>query len=216
MTENNYLNYWNSLYDKQNYFGTGPTKLALFAESLIKSKNIKKILDVGCGQGRDTFYFSHLGYDVHSIDISNNAIGFVNRTKELLKLNSINAKVHDIEQPFDYPVESFDFIYSNLALQFFEEAKLNNIFMNISKILKSNSSFLFSTKKEGDKYYQFGQKINEFAFEYKGITRYFYPQETIKKLLSNYFEILYFDSESHTNPDSTVSVWWKILVQKPK
>lgn len=214
MSENNYLDYWNSLYDKQNYFGTGPTKLAIFAESLIKSKNIKKILDIGCGQGRDTFYFSHLGYDVHSIDISNKAIEFVNRTKESLKLSNINAKVHDVELPFDYQEESFDFIYSNLALQFFDVMKLNNILKNISKIMKKDSLFLFSTKKEGDKYYQFGKQINEHAFEHKGITRYFYPQKTIENLVSNHFEILYFDSESHTNLDSTVSVWWKILIQK--
>lgn len=32
---------------------------------------------------------------------------------------------------------------------------------------------LFSTKKKGDKYYEFGNKINENAFEYSGITRYF-------------------------------------------
>jgi len=214
LTEINYLNYWNSLYDKKNYFGTGPTKLAILAESLLKTNNVIQILDIGCGQGRDTFYFSQLGYHVDAIDISENAIEYIKKTKIQLNLNNINAIVHDIEKPFPFSEDKYDFIYSNLALQFFNAVKLNEIFSNIVKIMKKNSLFLFSTKKEGDKYYQFGNKINEYAFEYKGITRYFYPEETLKNLITTHFKIIKFDSEKHTNFDSSVSVWWKILLQK--
>ena len=28
------------------------------------------------------------------------------------------------------------------------------------------------------------------------------------------FEILYFDDDRHTNPNSTISEWWKILLKK--
>ena len=173
MTDTEYLKYWNSLYAKGDYFGTGPTKLAISAEPIIKTKHVQKILDIGCGQGRDTLFFSKLGYHVNSIDISKKAIEHIIKTKERLNLNHISATTHDIEKPFPFPENSFDFIYSNLALQFFNTFKLDKIFSNIVKIMKKDSLFLFSTKKEGDKYYQFGNKINEYAFEYKGITRYF-------------------------------------------
>lgn len=214
MTNIAYLKYWNSLYEKGNYFGTGPTKLAIFAESIIKTKNIQKILDMGCGQGRDTLYFSKLGYHVSAIDISEKAIEHINKTKEQLNLNHITATTHDIEKPLPFQENSFDFVYSNLALQFFDANKLEKIFSNVMKIMKKDSLFLFSTKKEGDKYYQFGNKINDYAFEHKGITRYFYPEEVLKNLLSSYFNIIQFDSERHTNLDSSVSVWWKMLLQK--
>ena len=148
MTEINYLNYWNSLYDKKNYFGTGPTKLAILAESLLKTNNVIQILDIGCGQGRDTFYFSQLGYHVDAIDISENAIEYIKKTKIQLNLNNINAIVHDIEKPFPFSEDKYDFIYSNLALQFFNAVKLNEIFSNIVKIMKKNSLFLFSTDRK--------------------------------------------------------------------
>jgi len=74
--------------------------------------------------------------------------------------------------------------------------------------------FLFSTKKKGDKYYQFGNKVSDDAFEYNGITRYFFDESTLKEVLSSHFEIIQLDSDVHTNLDSSVSVWWKILVKK--
>ena len=41
MTFENYLNYWNELYSKQNFFGTGPTKLAKIAELALKENSVK-------------------------------------------------------------------------------------------------------------------------------------------------------------------------------
>jgi len=37
-----YLDFWNSLYSKPNYFGTGPTKLAKMAESILNEIPAKK------------------------------------------------------------------------------------------------------------------------------------------------------------------------------
>jgi len=82
--------------------------------------------------------------------------------------------------------------------------------------MKSDSMLLFSTKKKGDKYYELGNKISENAFEYSGITRHFFEKPTLENILKNHFEILEFNEDSHNNLDSSVSVWWKILVQKHK
>ena len=214
MTEKDYLEYWNSIYKKQNYFGSGATKLAIFAESIIKTKNVKKILDVGCGQGRDAIHFAQSGYDVTAIDISTNAIEFVNRISQELGLKNIATHVRDIQEEFAFD-QNFDFVYSNLALQFFDLQQLEKILKNISNVMEENSMFVLSTKKEGDKYHKFGNKVNEFAYEHKGITRYFYPKEMLNNLLEKRFgKILHFESEEHTNLDSTVSVWWKIVVKK--
>jgi len=208
------LDYWNHLYSKDDFFGTGPTKLAILAQSLIHEKQNHSILELGCGQGRDALFFSQIGHNVEAIDVSSNAIDFVNKTKNLLGINSLRASVGDISKPLEFDNNSFDLVYSNLALQFFDIEQMRSIFENISKVLKKDSKFLFSTKKEGDKYHNFGKQINENAFENKGIIRYFFSSNELKNLLSKDFRILKFESDKHTNLDSTVSVWWKILVEK--
>jgi SAM-dependent methyltransferase len=214
MSDENKIDYWNVLYSKDYFFGSGPTKLAKLAYSIIKDKPIKKILEIGCGQGRDAIYFSQNRYDVEAFDISENAIKFVNNIKQILGLTNLNAFIHDVEKPLPYSPEYFDFVYSNLALQFFDLNILDKVFQNVSKLMKKNSLFFFSTKKKGDKYYKSGNKVTDDAFEYKGITRYFFDSAVLKNLLSNHFEIVKIDSDMHTNLDSSTSVWWKILVKK--
>ena len=214
MNDIKYLDYWNKLYDSKFYFGTGPTKLAKKAESFLQESKVKTILELGCGQGRDAIHFAQLGYDVSALDISQKAIKSIEKVKTDLDLTTLQPQVHDIAKPLPFPEESFDFIYSNLALQFFDIHQLEQNFHNISKTFKKDSFFLFSTKKIGDKYYKFGTKINENAYENKGIIRYFYDSEILTNVLSKNFEILELEADEHKNLDQTVSVWWKILVKK--
>ena len=164
MNVTEYLDYWNKLYDSKFYFGIGPTKLAKKAESFLHESKVEKILELGCGQGRDAIHFAQLGYEVNALDISPKAIKSIEKIKTELDLTILQPQVHDITKLLPFSEEYFDFIYSNLTLQFFDINQLDQIFHNISKTLKKNSFFLFSTKKIGDKYYQFGSKINEQRF----------------------------------------------------
>jgi SAM-dependent methyltransferase len=208
-----YLEYWESLYNREFFFGSGPTKLAEYAEPILKKYNIKRILEVGCGQGRDALHFAQLGYNVDAFDISHNAVKFLKNQKQKLQLENLNVIIHDSSKPFDFKHKQFDFVYSNLALQFFELETLAAIFKEISRVLKTGSLFLFSTKKEGDKYYNFGEKIDQYSFKNKGIIRYFFPREILENTLLSYFDIEQFESDKHVNLDSTTSVWWKILLK---
>ena len=214
MKEEKIISYWSDMYSRPNVFGTGPTKLAKMANDLIHDNSIKNILEIGCGQGRDCIFFAEKGYSVETFDISENAIRFVNKTKESFNLKNLNAIVHDVTEPFSYPNIFFDFVYSNLALQFFNIDSLEKIFNNIYQVMKEESTILFSTKKKGDKYYDFGTKISEDAYEHKGITRYFYDKSILEHMFEQQFEILHFDDDHHTNPNSTISEWWKILLKK--
>ena len=46
-----------------------------------------KVLDLGCGQGRNSLYLSLKGYDVTSWDHNENSIAFLNETKDKENLN---------------------------------------------------------------------------------------------------------------------------------
>lgn len=212
-TELKKLGYWNDLYSKNNYFGTGPTILAIFAQKLIEKYSISKILELGCGQGRDSIFFANLGCHVTATDISENAINFVKQIKKEQGLENLELFVHDTLNPLNPKSANFDLVYCNLALQFFDINQLSQIFSNIKKTMKKNSLFLFSTKKSGDKYFDFGTKISEIAFEYNGITRFFFSKSKLEDSLKQFFNIISFEADSHINPDGTKSVWWKILVK---
>ena len=208
------LGYWNNLYSKNDYFGTGPTILAVYAKKILDKYSLKNILELGCGQGRDSIYFAKLGYSIVALDLSENAIKFIEKTRNDENLKNLQLITHDIQKPLNFQNSKFDMVYSNLSLQFFDLSKLSNIFSNISDVMSSGSFFLFSTKKAGDKYYNFGNKISDNAFEYKGITRFFFTKSELETLLEKNFTIISFEEDKHVNLDNTVSVWWKILVKK--
>ena len=212
-TELKKLGYWNDIYSKQNYFGTGPTILALEAHELIKNNSITNILELGCGQGRDSLFFANFGHNVIATDISENAINSVKKIKNEQNIGNLELHLHDSLNPFNFTDLKFELIYSNLALQFFNLKQLSGILSNIKKIMKPNSFFLFSTKKSGDKYFNFGNKLSENSFEYNGITRFFFNKSELENILKNHFTIISFEDDSHVNSDKTKSVWWKILVK---
>ncbi|MDL2301950.1 class I SAM-dependent methyltransferase [Lachnospiraceae bacterium OttesenSCG-928-D06] len=79
-----------------------------------KDKGFRKILDIGSGLGRHSLHFAKFGFDVSSIDISEEA---VNRTKEALESNGYvqNCKKADFRAlPFEN--NEFDAVFSFLTL----------------------------------------------------------------------------------------------------
>ena len=185
------LGYWNEIYSTNNYFGTGQTLLANFGKELIDKYSISRILELGCGQGRDAIFFANLGCNVTATDISENAINFVKKIKNEQNLQNLRLFVHNTLNPLNFLDSNFELVYSNLALQFFDNQQLPKIFSNIEKIMNDDSFFLFSTKKSGDKYYNFGNKISDNAFESKGITRFFYDKPELVSMLEKNFTILF-------------------------
>jgi len=87
-----------------------------------------KVLDMGCGDGRNALYAAKLGYDVTATDISEAGISKVNRLANESGL-IINAYVQDMRE-FE-PVDSYDVVISHgcLHLLFRDEwlKVLNNI-----------------------------------------------------------------------------------------
>ena len=85
---------WDADYSKnREIWGERPSELALVASrKLVTSKGRRlKVLDVGCGYGRDTIYLARsLGFRVLGIDLSPRAV-------ELAKENAANALTKDAE-----------------------------------------------------------------------------------------------------------------------
>ena len=72
---------WNRVYsDDSSFFGDDPSNFGLNCYEEFKKHGIKKILELGCGQGRDTIFFASNGIDVIAIDSSKVAIDALSKT----------------------------------------------------------------------------------------------------------------------------------------
>lgn len=75
---------YNSLYQQENLFGEPYPELIEFYAGL---KEKGKLLDLGCGQGRDAIPLAKLGYSVTGID--NSAVG-INQLNEIAKNENLS------------------------------------------------------------------------------------------------------------------------------
>ena len=95
----------------------------------------KKVLDIGCGEGKDAVYMAEKGYDVTAFDLTENGI----RKTLALAGNrnvSINAYVDDINT-FEINGQ-FDIIYSTGTIQYLFDENKENFFAKIKKMIKPN------------------------------------------------------------------------------
>ncbi len=56
--------------EKPDMFGAEPSYPARKAEEIFRREGKKKIMELGCGQGRDTIFFARNGFQIHVIDYS--------------------------------------------------------------------------------------------------------------------------------------------------
>jgi ubiquinone/menaquinone biosynthesis C-methylase UbiE len=101
-----------------------------------------KVLDLGCGSGRDSFYLAEHGYRVWGIDISRVAI---ERAKVNLNSYDIDFKVASAEE-LDFEDNFFDAVYSGWVLQ---SVPLKKAASEIKRVLKPGGvaylAFLLNT-----------------------------------------------------------------------
>jgi len=86
-----------------------PSKLASSFVKILKKRGITKgkIIEIGCGNGRDSFFIAQKGFDVVGIDISPEAIRFCEKNKtvflkkKIIKKSRVKFLVADAEKlPF--------------------------------------------------------------------------------------------------------------------
>lgn len=112
---------YDAYYQTEDLFGEPYPELIAFLSSCAGKG---KLLDLGCGQGRDSIAISRLGYQVVGIDISKVGIAQMNRKAAEEKL-SLKGIVGDIYQYKSF--SAFDFILLNSMFHFNKKDKQKEI-----------------------------------------------------------------------------------------
>ncbi len=139
---------WNEVYTKKRFGGTWyPNEgVVRFTARYLKrrvgievydvKKDVRRVLDVGCGNGRHVVFFAEQGFEVYGIDISKGAIEIANAwlAKKGLKAD---LRVGDVEKlPFDS--EYFDMVILAEVLDHVPLSKAKKAMEEIRRVLAPN------------------------------------------------------------------------------
>lgn len=155
--------------------------------SLIKNKGLKILLDLGCGDGRDSIYFAKGGMKVTAVDFSRGGINILKRQINQKKIKNIAPVCCDVRK-MKFKENSFDVIYAHLSLHYFNDKDTTKIFNKLHKILKKNGLLFIKCKSTEDALYGKGKKIGENMY-IKGHLRHFFNKNYMKEKLRK-FKIL--------------------------
>ena len=100
-----------------------------------------RLLDLGCGSGRDSGYFSSLGYDVTAVD------GSEELCKQVRERYQIDAQCIRFEDLTFY--EEFDGIWACASLLHVNKADMTSVMMKVSGALKAGG-ILYASFKYGN------------------------------------------------------------------
>ena len=108
----------------------------------------------------------------------------------------------DLEQKLPFKDNSFDIVYSHLALHYFNKKTTRRLFGEIARVLKKGGIFATLTNTVDDPERLEFKRIEKDYYEERGkiLKRYFSPQ-SLKELVNKDFETYVLDAKGETYKD---------------
>ena len=189
----NINHYWNAYYksEKKKLTSLKPSSFAV----LFKKKYLNRsanLLEIGCGNGRDTFFFNNKVNSIVALDSSAEAIY---RNKKIAKINKMKIKfINKNFESINYnKLKEINSVYARFFLHTINVKQENNL-IKVFKIIskkESNTIFAMEFRTTKDSLKENGKKISNnerFTDHYR---RFVDVKKLHNKLKRNNFKIIY-------------------------
>jgi SAM-dependent methyltransferase len=185
--------HWDETYvQKPELFGREPSYPARRALEIFRKEGKRRILELGAGQGRDTFFFAQNGLAVHALDYSKTGVEMINaKAGELGLSDSVVAACHDARQRLPFEDDSFDACYSHmLCCMALSSVQLEFLFSEMRRVLRPAGLNVYTVRNTTDPEYKKGTHRGEDMYDVTGgFIVHFYSEEKVMRLAQGY-EIL--------------------------
>ena len=179
------IHYWDEYYQKDN----APSFPSPFAEYVASKLNTKQnILEIGCGNGRDSKYFSSKGHHVTGLDRSAEAI-------ELCK------NLYSSDEPIEFfygtitdlaktNKKKFDLIYSRFVIHAMSLNEELEMLKMSYKLLKKNGQLFIECRSTNDPLSQKGEILSHTERVFGHYRRFIILEEFKLRLVKTGFEVV--------------------------
>lgn len=176
-------NYWNTFYKNKKIVSklNFPSQFAVF--TLSEKQNENTVIEIGCGNGRDSFFFSKYFKNIHAFDKSDNAIKYNRNNYKRIK--NLNFYEYDINENFEF--FKLKKLKKILYARFFLHSLNNN---EILKFINLSSKLINKNEKIFLEYRVLKDKNSKKIFK-KHFRNYLNPKEIAKFFIMHSFKLDY-------------------------
>ncbi|MEM5879617.1 MAG: class I SAM-dependent methyltransferase [Candidatus Aenigmatarchaeota archaeon] len=173
-----------------------------------KKRNVRRILDLGCGTGRHLVYLAKQGFEVYGLDISEQGIKIARKYLKKEKVEG-KLKVGDIYKKLPYEDDFFDAIVSTKVLHHADIKNIRKLIREMERILKPSGLIFITVAKRKPKKEIPKEKLWKIKFiaprtfmsltgSEKGMIHFWFNKKLLRKEFKN-FKIydIWIDSEDH-------------------
>ena len=190
-------------YDKyaEKYFQINSSidEIKNLLEIFVENLNGEKILDAGCGHGRDAKFFSDLGYEITGVDLSEKLL-------EIARKNAPKAEFYLMDmRNLAFPSDYFDGIWARASFLHIPKKDSRKTLDEFYRVLKPNG-LLYLSVKEG-----YGEGFVKSA-QYGNEERYFvfYNSKELRALVEGKFKV--FKEIIEKKKDNWINIFARKLV----
>ena len=168
-------NYWNNYYAENNQ-SQEPTSFAKSVVNLISPKS--KVMELGCGTGRDSYYFMTKGHIVFACDQSEVIIN------NLSKSNNNNpyffaSNINNLGKKID---NTFNVVYARFVLHALDEIESKKAIDWTFSHLEKGGLFLTETRSIKDSIFGLGDKVDNRIYKTTHQRRFINKNELLMDL----------------------------------
>jgi len=169
-------------------FGTDPSAPGLAAAETFAAAGLGSVLELGAGQGRDTFYLARQGLQVTALDYAPSAVETLSAKAEAGGLvDLVTVARHDIREPSPLPDASIDASYSHMLFcMALTTSELERLVGELHRVLRPGGLVVYTARTTADAHYGTGTPRGDDMYEHGGFIVHFFDQALIDHLAAGF------------------------------
>ena len=181
--------HWDTTFShRSDMFGEVPSDAAQKAAALFKQEGTTTLLELGCGQGRDTLFFARQGFHVTALDYAQVALDALMAKAQAAGVAPLITTLHhDIREPLPFPDSTFEGCYSHMVYcMALTTRELERLSQEVRRILRPGGLNIYTVRHTRDPDYGTGIHRGEDMYEVNGFIVHFFSHEKVAQLAKGY------------------------------
>jgi cyclopropane fatty-acyl-phospholipid synthase-like methyltransferase len=180
---------WDELFKKKQNRWEEPHELVISFAAELKTRGVRRVLDLGCGAGRHVVYLAREGFDVCGTDVSPRGLKY---TRAWLDREGLRADLQLSDMTvIPYPDNYFDAMISTYVIHHNTVDNIRRCVAEIHRTLVIGGRGLLTVQGKHGSRYGKGKQVEPDTFVHNsgpeaGVPHHFFDEQELRELLATF------------------------------